>query len=724
MSSRGITPPVGNDQNVFNPTGRLRKPPPVTPKRFSKFFTPRTSTGRVSKPTVTRAGRQLRDITDQSSLNSRVPHPRQFRTPSKKSVAFQDVNVKSKALQTPTSSSRKRKSYATPESSPPQQSSPCKRIRSDDVIPSSPPAYLDDLPVYERSMTPELREPPPRIRRAHGGSAASRMLERSFGGADYIARGRRRDNCIHWQAQTANFYTEPDDAHQFAHPALPFCTASCHTNSLVAIGDESGSIRLVETGRGSKDLFSETIVPFQPHTNAVMDLAFSSDDSMLATASGDQSSQIIDMKTQKIKYRMHEHTTSVKQVCFQPGNDNVIATSSRDGSVRIWDMRCKGAEVYVAETRRPSGFIPADELRTQYKAWDASTYNTIHGAHSDSHAIKGNSTFARDSGLKDTAPTQTSRAGAISVTSISFLSSPGRSHLLLTGSESSTTLKLWDIRNRYSRRNSPVALSTTQQPESHSRHRHFGITSLTQGGDGSRIYALSRDNTVYAYSTAHLVLGHAPELSSTFSAKHSRSVTDGRAGLGPIYGFRHPMLHVTSFYVKAAVRPAMGDKAEILAVGSSDGSPVLFPTDETLLCRSQVPQNEQPSSPRLFDINGNLSSSPIMSSSPVFGSRPRFTRSASSTSGISTRMLDTIPIHNNVGTPLLEGHKKEVTSVSWTYDGDLVTLGDDYVARCWREGPQAREMRTGGPGHARRAGWGWAGVQDGWDDDDDDEEED
>lgn len=196
MSSRGITPPAQDDQNTFNPTGRLRKPPPVTPKRFSKFFTPRSSAGCVSKPTVTRAGRQLRDITHQSSLNSRVAPPRQHRTSNKKSVAFQDLNVNSKALQTPTSSSRKRKSYATPESSPPQQSSPCKRIRSDNVIPSSPPAYLEEQPGYERSITPEPREPPPRIRRSQKGSAASRMLERSFGGAEYITRGRRRDNCI------------------------------------------------------------------------------------------------------------------------------------------------------------------------------------------------------------------------------------------------------------------------------------------------------------------------------------------------------------------------------------------------------------------------------------------------------------------------------------------------------------------------------------------------
>lgn len=195
MTGRGITPPAQEQQNVFNTNGKLRKPPPVTPKRFSKFFTPRSSATRVSKSTGTRAGRQLRDITHQSALNSRTG-PSRYRSPNKKTVAFQDLNVHPKVLQTPTSSSRKRKSYATPESSPPQQSSPCKRTRSDDVIPSSPPAYLDDLPVYERSISPESRQPPPRIRRATGGSATARTLQRSFGGAEYITRGRRRDNCI------------------------------------------------------------------------------------------------------------------------------------------------------------------------------------------------------------------------------------------------------------------------------------------------------------------------------------------------------------------------------------------------------------------------------------------------------------------------------------------------------------------------------------------------
>jgi hypothetical protein len=128
-----------------------------------------------------------------------------------------------------------------------------------------------------------------------------------------------------------------------------------------------------------------------------------------------------------------------------------------------------------------------------------------------------------------------------------------------------------------------VALSSTVQPESHNRHRHFGITSLVLSGDSARLYALSRDNTVYAYSTNHLIMGHAPEL-STPAPRHKHNSTE-RRGLGPLYGFRHPQFHCTTFYVKAALRKATDDKPEMLAVGSSDGSPVLFPTDEAFFRR-------------------------------------------------------------------------------------------------------------------------------------------
>jgi WD40 repeat protein len=233
---------------------------------------------------------------------------------------------------------------------------------------------------------------------------------------------------------------------------------------------------------------------------------------------------------------------------------------------------------------------------------------------------------------------------------------------------------------------------------SHSKHRHFGITSLAINEKGSRIFAMSRDNTVYAYSGSHLINGHAPELEQTFATNHGRSVMDGRKGLGPLYGLRHPKLHATTFYVKSALRRATHDKAEMLAVGSADGCAVLFPTDE-----SSFPSPET----RPLSLSSGMNT-PIIgpTSSPLNSARPALPRS---TSTQFTRMRDTIPIYN-VGTALVEGHGREVTDVTWTHDGDLVTLGDDHTARLWREGEQGRNMRTAKDGNAMRAGWGWADV--------------
>lgn len=190
-----------------------------------------------------------------------------------------------------------------------------------------------------------------------------------------------------WQVQTASFFSNPEETHQFAHPALPFCTASCNTNDLIATGDESGSIRLIETAPNSRHGFSSTYLTFQPHSNAVMDLVFSPDDELLATASGDQSSRIIDVRTQKTTFIMKGHTTSVKQVRFQPGNSNILATSSRDGTVQIWDTRTTGYKAVISDLTGPTGLTDANQLQQSYEARGLSAYKSICDAHVDKTAL-------------------------------------------------------------------------------------------------------------------------------------------------------------------------------------------------------------------------------------------------------------------------------------------------------------------------------------------------
>lgn len=498
-------------------------------------------------------------------------------------------------------------------------------------------------------------------------------MQRSFGGISGTGRGFVRDHCTSWEDQTADFYSGTEDHHELSPDAPPFCTAACNTNSLVAVGDEDGWIHLLDTDEASPSSFSKPHVSWRAHGNAVMDIQFSADDSYIATGSGDQTAQIIDARTQQTVSVLAGHKSSVKQVRFQPGTDQVVATSSRDGSVQIWDLRYKGG------------------LGGVHSAWgeDAPYGNSIR-TFAAAHADTDVSSFATKTLANGRSHVQ-NRRNDISVTALSFMST-GREHLLLTASDASTSIKLWDIRGgRYSLRGPDAPISTTRIPESHTRHRNFAINSLTLGGDASRLYALSKDNTVYAYSTSHLVLGTSPDLSlSSVSANQCQT---GKEGLGPMYGFRHRKFHAGSFYVKGALRKATGDMPELLAVGSTDGCPVLFPTDETFLKRENRNDDED-------DL-------------PAV--RPALTRT-SSNGKYPSMLADTIPIYEN-GTALVRGHENEVTSVSWSQSGSLVSVGDDHVVRRWKQGPMARKLRMDGEAEGRRWQCGWADATDGYDDD-------
>lgn len=456
-------------------------------------------------------------------------------------------------------------------------------------------------------------------------------------------------------------------------------------------------MRLLESAKGGKPGFGKVYLSFRPHTNAVIDMTFTEDDSLLATASGDQTARVIDMPTQTTTSVLANHSASVKQVRFQPGsaNNSVLATSSRDGSIQVWDLRCKSTEGPVSEIHIP---LDLDQPRARVTATYGCAIQSIY----DAHQPLTNSSKTSNTAINEVAGKAElagpGRIGDVSVTSLSFLPQ-GQEHLLLTASEANACVKLWDIRAVHNtRRRGPVPLAITQQPLSHSQWRHFGISSINLSGDGTRLYTVCKDNTVYAYSTAHLMLGHTPEFSAENSRPRRQQAT--QEGLGPLYGFRHPQLHATSFYVKSALRKEKDGKSELLAVGSSDGCAILFPTDERYLQFLKT-----------ADSSGDLV--PMATSRGRPGLPPR----TSSGLGLSSRGLDTVPISHN-GTPLIRGHDREVGALAWSSEGELITVGDDFLVRCWREGADAKDLRTGGEQEGRRWGCGWADVETMFDNDD------
>jgi hypothetical protein len=210
-SELSSSPPPASSSTTVN--RKPKKPPPITPRRLTRFFTPRTSTHTLSK-----SGRQLQDIT-RAGVNR--TNATQKATP-RKTVNFVDALVEN-PVETPKMASRKRKTaYMSPESSP-VQSSPSKRCRY-----TTPPpfAILEDPLVFEE---PPVYPTPIRRLKSLGGTA--RKLQRSFGGTSGTGRGFVRDHCSSWQDQTAGFYSGADDHHLLSQGAPPFCTTACNSKS-------------------------------------------------------------------------------------------------------------------------------------------------------------------------------------------------------------------------------------------------------------------------------------------------------------------------------------------------------------------------------------------------------------------------------------------------------------------------------------------------------------
>ena len=88
--------------------------------------------------------------------------------------------------------------------------------------------------------------------------------------------------------------------------------------------------------------FTDEYVGFRPHVSSIMDLKFSYNGVLLATAYEDQTSPVIDLTIQQPICWLSNHSSSVKHVQFQPASNNkVLATYSRDGNANKWGLGCK-----------------------------------------------------------------------------------------------------------------------------------------------------------------------------------------------------------------------------------------------------------------------------------------------------------------------------------------------------------------------------------------------
>jgi len=177
------SPPMPSSQGSQRP----KRPPPITPKRFNKFFNPRSSRT-TGKPLKSRGGNELRELTS-NEVNRRSLDE------GRAELYFDDLPTERSSKRRKASDDIEESLYmALPDSSPVPRSSPCRRtpqrVRRYEVFTTPEPTYC--LPIRKRmvpSFTPDVRY------------------------------------------YTSRFYSNADDVHRFT--AVPFSTAACNSKSSV-----------------------------------------------------------------------------------------------------------------------------------------------------------------------------------------------------------------------------------------------------------------------------------------------------------------------------------------------------------------------------------------------------------------------------------------------------------------------------------------------------------
>lgn len=129
----------------------------------------------------------------------------------------------------------------------------------------------------------------------------------------------------------------------FNHQAT--CMAKHPLNSkMIAVGYSNGSIRLwdispskdkgIPHGLGSTVRGARDIVSFKGHKNAVTSLTFNDDGSHLVSGGQDTDIVVWDVEAESGLYRLRGHSGPITDLIYL--SDGILASSSKDGSVRVW----------------------------------------------------------------------------------------------------------------------------------------------------------------------------------------------------------------------------------------------------------------------------------------------------------------------------------------------------------------------------------------------------
>ena len=153
------------------------------------------------------------------------------------------------------------------------------------------------------------------------------------------------------------------------------------------IADAMGKVLACDVHTGS------TLHEFQAHPTFISDVKLSQSESILATASHDDSIKVWNAETGQELQELRGHQGDVRTVAISP-DERRLYSASEDGTIREWDLTT-GAELHqlhsntslLAMALSPDGRLLASSGTTRIQLWDTSTWNEVKVLSSHTHAL-------------------------------------------------------------------------------------------------------------------------------------------------------------------------------------------------------------------------------------------------------------------------------------------------------------------------------------------------
>ncbi|XP_027236579.2 denticleless protein homolog [Penaeus vannamei] len=231
---------------------------------------------------------------------------------------------------------------------------------------------------------------------------------------------------------------------------------------ILVLANEDGKIGLRDTRQKGNQAAIEA---HQIHNNAIFDVCWVPGTPELVSVSGDQTAIVLRVKEDgalEPVLTLMGHSRSVKTVHVNPFDPYVIATGARDGSVIIWDKRCK-------PHHRADEIAPAHHSLTNRSIASPSMRKVATGG-----SLANNS-----------------------VTGVVFQ----QQHTLISSGASDGLIKLWDLRKTHSGGRREPQCQSLLEHSGNSSHR--GFTSLSVSPERDVLYTSCMDNVIYAYHLAN-----------------------------------------------------------------------------------------------------------------------------------------------------------------------------------------------------------------------------